>query len=65
MRDSHAREATTGLKGMIDVDAVIAAWEATLQAPQWDRAPVWFHGDLAGNLLFVEGRLSAIIDLGR
>ncbi len=31
----------------------------------WNRAPVWFHGDLLpGNLLFNQGRLSAVIDFG-
>lgn len=37
-------------------------------APAWDRPPVWVHGDLgaqgAGNLLAVDGRLSAVIDFG-
>jgi aminoglycoside phosphotransferase (APT) family kinase protein len=42
-----------------------AIWEAALQAPEWDRPPVWFHGDvLPGNLLFENGRLTAIIDFG-
>ena len=31
----------------------------------WQRAPVWFHGDIAaGNLLLTAGRLSAVIDWG-
>ena len=46
MRDTYTREAIAALHGMIDIDAVTTAWEAALQAPQWDRAPVWFHGDL-------------------
>jgi len=50
---------------MIDGDVVTAAWEAALQAPEWDRAPVWVHGDLLpGNLLIERGRLSAVIDFG-
>jgi aminoglycoside phosphotransferase (APT) family kinase protein len=65
MRDTYTREAIAALYGMIDADAVTAAWEAALQAPEWDRAPVWFHGDmLPGNLLFNRGRLSGIIDFG-
>ena len=38
--------------------------EAT--ASRWDRAPVWFHGDVApGNLLVdASGALSAVIDFG-
>ncbi|GCB43538.1 hypothetical protein SNL152K_823 [Streptomyces sp. NL15-2K] len=36
-----------------------------LAAPAWDRPPVWIHGDLdTGNLLTVDGRLSAVIDFG-
>ncbi|MEP7189501.1 MAG: phosphotransferase, partial [Roseiflexaceae bacterium] len=43
--------------------AATMVWEAALQAPGWNRAPVWFHGDLLpGNLLFEQGRLSAVID---
>jgi aminoglycoside phosphotransferase (APT) family kinase protein len=65
MRDTYTREAIAALHGMIDSDAVTAAWEAALQAPEWNRAPVWFHGDvLPGNLLFERGRLSAVIDFG-
>lgn len=65
LRDTHTREAIAALQGMIDTEAVTAAWEAALQAPEWNRAPVWFHGDmLPGNLLFVQDRLSAVIDFG-
>ncbi|MEQ4718150.1 aminoglycoside phosphotransferase family protein [Nonomuraea sp. B19D2] len=69
-RDSLAVEARVrpkieALRGMADTDAVTAVWEAALTAPAWDRPPVWIHGDLAtGNLLTVEGRLSAVIDFG-
>jgi aminoglycoside phosphotransferase (APT) family kinase protein len=49
----------------LDSGAVTAAWDAALQAPDWQDAPVWIHGDLAaGNLLVVRGRLSAVIDFG-
>ena len=65
MRDMYTREAIAALHGLLDTDAVTAAWEVALQAPKWDRAPVWIHGDLsAGNLLAVQGRLSAVIDFG-
>ncbi|WP_406497390.1 aminoglycoside phosphotransferase family protein [Streptomyces sp. NBC_01604] len=50
---------------LVDTDAVTEVWEAALAAPAWDRPPVWIHGDLdAGNLLTVQGRLSAVIDFG-
>ena len=50
---------------MIDTDAATAVWDAALAAPEWDRAPVWFHGDLLpGNLLVDQGRVRAVIDFG-
>jgi aminoglycoside phosphotransferase (APT) family kinase protein len=64
-RDAATREAIAALYGMLDVAAVTMAWEDALQAPEWDRAPVWFHGDmLPGNVLVERGRLSAVIDFG-
>ena len=41
------------------------AWNAALRVPEWDREPVWFHGDIArGNLLVRDGRIRAVIDFG-
>ncbi len=65
LRDTATRQAIAALEGMIDVEIAAAIWEKALQAPEWDRQPVWFHGDLLpGNLLFTEGRLRAVIDFG-
>ncbi len=66
LRDAATRTAIASLKGMIDTDAVTAAWDAALKTAAWDRPPVWIHGDLLpGNLLFGEGgRLSGVIDFG-
>lgn len=62
-RDAGTREAIAAMGAMIDADTATQLWEAALRAPAWDRAPVWFHGDLLpGNLLFERGRLSAVID---
>lgn len=48
---------------LIDGNLAIEVWEAALRASPWERAPVWFHGDLLpGNLLVLDGRLSAVID---
>ena len=64
-RDAGTRSAIAALDGKIDVDAVTAAWEAALRAPDWDRPPVWIHGDFSdGNLLAVRGRFSGVIDFG-
>ena len=64
-RESPTRAAIKALQGTIDPAAVTTAWEAALQVPAWDGPPVWAHGDLSpGNLLIVEGRLSAVIDFG-
>ena len=64
-RDAVTREAIATLHGKIDTRAATAAWEAALQTPLWDRPPVWVHGDLqSGNLLAVDGQLSAVIDFG-
>jgi aminoglycoside phosphotransferase (APT) family kinase protein len=64
-RDRRTREAIRALDGILDTAAVTAAWEAALQAPVWHGPPVWIHGDVsAGNLLAVQGRLSAVIDFG-
>jgi len=54
-----------GLRGEVDGDAVIAAWKRVVAAPDYDGAPVWFHGDFAYlNLLAQDGALSAVIDWG-
>jgi aminoglycoside phosphotransferase (APT) family kinase protein len=64
-RDEATRASIASLAGAIDGDSVTAAWEAALRAPEWERAPVWVHGDLdARNLLVDGGRLNAVIDWG-
>lgn len=64
-RDAATRQALGALQGLIDCETALAAWEAALRAPDWERPPVWFHGDLLpGNLLVEDGRLQAIIDFG-
>lgn len=65
LRDADTRAAIAALSGMFDADALTAAWEDALRAPQWTRPPVWYHGDmLPGNLLFLRGSLHAVIDFG-
>jgi aminoglycoside phosphotransferase (APT) family kinase protein len=63
LRDSATREAIGSIKGLIDTERALAVWETALCAPEWDQAPVWFHGDLLpGNLLFENGQLTTVID---
>ncbi|MEU4221522.1 aminoglycoside phosphotransferase family protein [Actinoplanes sp. NPDC026623] len=64
-RDDATRAAIARVAGVFDAAALRAVWEAALSAPGWDRPPVWFHGDLhTGNILTVNGRVSAVIDFG-
>jgi aminoglycoside phosphotransferase (APT) family kinase protein len=64
-RDDGTRESIRALEGLVDTEAVTAAWDAALGAPEWTRLPVWIHGDLdLRNLLVENGRLCAVIDFG-
>jgi aminoglycoside phosphotransferase (APT) family kinase protein len=64
-RDEATREAIMSMHGMLDTDLALKIWDNAMQASNWDNEPVWFHGDLLpGNLLFHQGRLSAVIDFG-
>ncbi|MES4904143.1 MULTISPECIES: aminoglycoside phosphotransferase family protein [unclassified Streptomyces] len=64
-RDRATRAAIAEVDGTFDTAAMTELWDAALSAPGWDRPPVWFHGDFhTGNLLTVDGRLSAVIDFG-
>lgn len=63
--DHETRVALESLRNVIDVNAVTATWESALAVPDWDRPPIWVHGDLhAGNVLIKQGQLSAVIDFG-
>nr|WP_311132177.1 aminoglycoside phosphotransferase family protein [Nonomuraea gerenzanensis]SBO91187.1 phosphotransferase [Nonomuraea gerenzanensis] len=64
-RDRATRAAIAEVGDVFDTTAMTELWNAALSAPGWDRPPVWFHGDFhTGNLLTVDGRLSAVIDFG-
>lgn len=64
-KDLETRQALAKLDGMIDGPLVTQIWENALKAPHWSEPPVWIHGDLSpGNLLQVNGHLSAVIDFG-
>jgi aminoglycoside phosphotransferase (APT) family kinase protein len=58
-RDAAVQRAIAALGAQVDAGAVR---KAALRA-EWDGPPAWLHGDLMpGNLLVVDGRLSAVID---
>jgi aminoglycoside phosphotransferase (APT) family kinase protein len=64
-RDGATRAAIAALDGVFDAAAMTRVWDGGLAAPGWQRPAVWFHGDFhTGNLLTVDGRLSAVIDFG-
>ena len=68
-RDDVTRNAIADLEALpqlgVDIAEAAAAWKQALRAPDWDKPPVWVHGDLLpGNLLIKDGRLSGVIDFG-
>jgi len=63
--DEEVRRSIAQLGDRVDGDAALRSCEESLHAPAWDGTEVWVHGDLLpGNLLVVDGRLSAVIDWG-
>ncbi|GMU39709.1 MAG: phosphotransferase [Chloroflexota bacterium] len=64
-RDRAMREAIAASTGLVEIEAVTAAWEAALRAPEWTGPPRWLHGDLLpGNVLAQDGRITGVIDFG-
>lgn len=64
-RDALFREALDELRDEFDTGLVLTAWEASLAADTWTGPDQWIHGDLMpGNVLTVDGKLSAVIDFG-
>jgi aminoglycoside phosphotransferase (APT) family kinase protein len=63
--DEAVRRSIAQLGDRIDGAAALRSWRESLGAPVWQGPEVWVHGDLLpGNLLVVDGRLSAVIDFG-
>ncbi len=62
--DDQVQKALSILKNKIDAEKAHSIWKSAI-ATQWEKAPVWIHGDVAvGNLLVQNGKLSAVIDFG-
>jgi aminoglycoside phosphotransferase (APT) family kinase protein len=65
LQEAAVRAGVAGLRGEVDGDAVIEAWNRVVAAPDYEGPPRWFHGDLAYlNLLAQDGELSGVIDWG-
>lgn len=63
VQDPRARQALKDLTGIIDTKTATKIWDKCLQAPPWDKEPVWVHGDLMpANLLASNNRLSGVCD---
>ena len=63
--DASVRQSIAQLGRRIDGVAALRSWEASLATPPRQGPDLWIHGDLLpGNLLVVDGRLSAVIDFG-
>jgi len=63
--DAQVRRSVEQLGNRIDGAVALRSWAESLDASAWDGEEVWVHGDLLpGNLLVVDGRLSAVIDFG-
>lgn len=64
-RDDDVQRSIAELGDRVDGAAALCSWKQSLDAPVWDGAEVWVHGDLLpGNVLVVDGRLTAVIDFG-
>lgn len=62
--DKGARDQIAKLSTVINERKAIDLWEHACKT-KWNQAPIWVHGDLAiGNMLLLDGTLSAIIDFG-
>jgi aminoglycoside phosphotransferase (APT) family kinase protein len=64
-RDEAVRSSIAKLGDAIDGERMTEAWKRDSSAADWDRPPVWLHGDLdSRNLLARDGRLSGVVDWG-
>ena len=62
--DDSTRDAIQRASHLIDADAALAVWREAVAAPPHDGPAVWVHGDLEGNCLVRDGRLSGLVDWG-
>jgi aminoglycoside phosphotransferase (APT) family kinase protein len=62
--DESARQAISSASDLIDAEAALKVWEAGLAAALHGGTLRWVHGDLEGNCLVLNGRLSGLVDWG-
>lgn len=63
--DEAVRRSISELGDRIDGSAALESWQRSLEADPWPGPECWLHGDLLpGNILVVDGRISAVIDFG-
>ncbi|KTC64722.1 aminoglycoside phosphotransferase (plasmid) [Legionella adelaidensis] len=61
----EVRQAIPGIKNKDEQKIAERLWYDALSS-QWERTPVWVHGDIAcGNILVCKGQLKAVIDFGQ
>lgn len=63
--DGWVRDRTAKLDDRYDRDRILTAWDEALDLPAWEGPPTWCHCDLdLRNIVFLEGRPSAVLDWG-
>lgn len=66
--ERFAEETERNLEGMANdprAARMRESWDDALAAREWDRAPVWIHGDLhPANVVTADGALAGVIDFG-
>jgi aminoglycoside phosphotransferase (APT) family kinase protein len=63
--DDWVRSCAAQLDARYDSAGLLAAWEETLETPQWEGPPTWCHCDLdLRNVVFRDGRPSGVLDWG-
>lgn len=62
--DAETRSSLDNVASSIDVNLATTLWE-TATATEWQKQPVWIHGDFSpGNILVQDKKLAGVIDFG-
>lgn len=61
--DEATKKGINALDDTFNIKKLMHLWEACCQLPQWNKKPLWVHGDfLQGNIIIDDQKLAAIID---